>query len=141
MNQNLSIGAIYINLPVKDLNRSRSFWTALGFGFNEQFSDPDNGLCLILKEDQIYAMLLPHESFGTFTDRPIADKLTTQVLLAIDVGSRDKVDEIIRTAIANGGTHYLEATDHGWMYYDRFADLDGHQWEIMSTDLSLLPKE
>lgn len=89
----------------------------------------------------LLSKLLKEESFRTFTDRPIADGTTTQVLLAIDVGSRDRVDEIIRTAIANGGTHYLEPSDHGWMYYDRFADLDGHQWEIMSTDLSLLPKD
>ena len=141
MNQSTNVGSIFINLPVKDLDRARSFWTALGFGFNEQFSDPDNGLCLVLKEGEIYAMLLKHESFQTFTNRPIADGSSTQVLLAIDVGSREKVDEIIKTAIANGGTNYLEPSDHGWMYYDRFADPDGHQWEIMTADVSLLPKD
>ena len=130
--------SIYINLPVKDLTRTRVFWTKLGFLFNEQFSD-DKALCLVLNEGSMYSMLITHEFFQTFTDRPIANG-TTQVLIAVEVESRDKVDEITRLALENGGTRYKEAADHGWMYYDSFADPDGHQWEILFTDESLLPK-
>ena len=72
--------------------------------------------------------------FSTFTNRPIADGSTTQVLNAIEVESREQVDQIINLALANGATRYRESADHGWMYYDSFADLDGHQWEIMFTD-------
>ena len=85
-------------------------------------------------------MLLRQEFFSTFTNRPISDNSTTQVLNAIEVDSREKVDEIVKIALENGGIRYRESTDHGWMYYDSFADLDGHQWEVMFTDINQLPK-
>lgn len=61
--------------------------------------------------------------------------------MAIDVGSRDRVDEIVKTALENGATRYLETSDLGWTYYDRFVDPDGHQWEVMYADESLIPQE
>ena len=128
-----------MNLPIKDIGRTRDFWTKLGFSFNEQFSD-DRAICLVLQEGQIYAMLITHDMFGTFTDRPIADGTTTQILTAIEVDSRAQVDKIIELALTNGATRYREGADHGWMYYDCFADLDGHQWEIMFTDPTQLPQ-
>jgi predicted lactoylglutathione lyase len=137
MNKNMHVRSIYINLPVKNIEKTRAFWTKLGFGFNEQFSN-DNSLCLVLNDGSIYAMLISHEYFNTFTNRPIADGSTTQVLLTIDVGSRGKVDELVRNALENGATRYMDPQDEGWMYYDRFADLDGHQWEVMYGDESLI---
>ena len=72
--------------------------------------------------------------FSTFTNRPISDGTTTQVLTAIEVESREQVDIVIKLALENGAKRYRESVDHGWMYYDCFADLDGHQWEIMFVD-------
>ncbi len=131
------VNSIFVNLPVKDLNKTRKFWNTLGFSLNENFSD-NNAICLILQEGSIYSMLISHELFSTFTNRLIADASTTQVLTAIQVESREKVDEIVGLALANGATRYREAADHDWMYYDSFADLDGHQWEILYTDTSKL---
>lgn len=127
--------AIYINLPVKDLDRSRRFWEAVGFRFNEEMSD-DRALQLVLEEGKIYAMLLSRAFFQTFTDRPVANGNTTQVLLAFQVDSREDVDLIVSRALTHGGTRYTEPKDHGWVYYDAFADSDGHQWEVMYTDPS-----
>ncbi len=132
------IKAIYVNLPVEDLDKSRDFWTKLGFTFNEDFSD-DKALCLMLNEGSISAMLLQKEFFTTFTNRPIADHSSTQVLLAIEVESREKVDEIVKTALENGASRYREAADHGWMYYDTFSDPDGHQWEVLHSDPNQIP--
>jgi predicted lactoylglutathione lyase len=81
-------------------------------------------------------MLISHEFFSTFTNRAIADGSTTQVLVAIEVDSRELVDQIVENALENGASRYKESADHGWMYYDSFADIDGHQWEIMFTDPS-----
>lgn len=136
----MNINSIYVNLPVKDVKKSREFWSKLGFSFNEQFSN-DDAICLILNDGMIYAMLIRHEMFLTFTNRPIADNSTTQVLLAIGVESKERVDEMIKIALENGATRYLDSQDESWMYYDRFADLDGHQWEVMYADESLIPKE
>lgn len=126
----MKIKSIFINLPIKDIRKTREFWTKLGFSFNEQFSD-DRALCLVLNEGLIYSMLITHEMFRTFTNRSIADGTTTQVLAAIQVESRELVERIVKLALENGATRYRESVDHGWMYYDSFADLDGHQWEVM----------
>jgi predicted lactoylglutathione lyase len=128
----MRVKSIFVNLPVKDLKRTREFWTTLGFSFNEQFSD-ERALCLVLHEGQMYSMLISHEMFGTFTNRPISDGTTTQVLTALEVDTREQVDLLVQRALENGATRYRESEDHGWMYYDCFADLDGHQWEIMFT--------
>ena len=133
----MKIKAIYVHLPVKDLAKTRAFWTQLGFIFNDHFSN-DRALCLVLQEDRMYSMLISHELFGTFTHKPIADGSTTQVLAALEVESREEVDRIVQGALQHGGTRYREAVDHDWMYYDSFADLDGHQWEVMYTDTSKL---
>ena len=133
----MNIKATYINLPVRDLTKTRQFWNALGFTFYEQFCD-NKALCLELKKDTIYAMLITHEFFKTFTNRPIAENTTTQVLLAIEVKNKEQVNQIVQAAFANGGQRYREAADHEWMYYDSFVDIDGHQWEVMCTDTAKL---
>ncbi|MGO4710641.1 VOC family protein [Chryseobacterium sp. 2TAF14] len=136
----MEINQIYVNLPVKDVQKTREFWTRLGFSINEQFSD-EKAICVIMKEDHIYTMFLKEEFFQTFTDRPVAAGETTQTLLAISVNSREEVDEMVKTATENGGSKYSEPRDYGWMYQKTFADLDGHQWEVLFSDMSQLPAD
>ncbi|WP_224998808.1 VOC family protein [Cesiribacter sp. SM1] len=131
---------IFVNLPVKDLSVSRAFFTSLGFTFNPQFSD-DKAACMIIGEN-IFSMLITEAFFKTFTQKPICDATqSTEALIAIDVESREKVDEMVKKAVAAGGTIYKEPQDHGWMYYHSFADPDGHQWELMYMDESALPQQ
>lgn len=136
----MNITDIYVNLPVKDVQKTREFWTKLGFSINEQFSD-DKAICVAMKENHIYTMFLKEEFFQTFTNRPFAKGDTTQVLLAIGVSSRDEVDDMVKTAIENGGSKYSEPVDYGWMYQSSFADINGHQWEVMHGDVSQIPTE
>jgi uncharacterized protein len=135
----MKVKSIFVNLPIKDLKKTREFWTKLGFSFNDQFSD-DKALCLVLNDGLIYSMLITHDMFSTFTNRPIADHTTTQVLTCIEVDNREQVDNLVKLALENGGTRYRESADHGWMYYDSFADLDGHQWEVLFTDPNQTPQ-
>ncbi|MBO9151750.1 VOC family protein [Chitinophaga sp. GCM10012297] len=129
---------VFINLPVKDLNKSKAFFEGLGFGFNPQFTD-EKAACLVIS-DAIYAMLLVEPYFSTFTKKPISDaKKNTEVLIALDTESREEVDRIVAKAKEQGGTVYSEPQDHGWMYQHAFADLDGHQWEFAYMDMSQLP--
>jgi hypothetical protein len=130
---------IFVNLPVKDLGKSMEFFTKLGFSFNPQFSD-DKAACLIIAEGSIYSMLISEPFFKTFTKKEISDATkSTEVLLAIDVESREKVGEMVKAAVEAGGLVYMEPQDHGWMYNHSFADLDGHQWELLYMDESQLP--
>jgi len=131
---------IFINLPVKDLARSENFFTQLGFAFNPQFSD-DKAKCLVIA-DNIFAMLLKEEFFKTFTKKEICDaQKYTEVLISIDAASREEVKELVSKAKKAGGTIYAEPADHGWMYQDSFADLDGHQWEVVYMDVSKMTEE
>jgi predicted lactoylglutathione lyase len=130
---------IFVNLPVKDLKKSINFFTQLGFSFNPQFTD-EQATCMIVGEN-IFAMLLVEERFKDFTKKPISDaKKSTEVLLALDAPSRAEVDAMIRNAVKAGGSTYSDPQDHGWMYGHSFADLDGHQWEILYMDESAIPK-
>lgn len=130
---------IFVNLPVKDLNKSVAFFTKLGFTFNPQFTD-ENATCMIVGEN-IFTMLLVEKFFKTFTRKPISDATkSTEVLIAIDVESREKVDEMVKKAKDAGAHIYAEPQDHGWMYQHSFADLDGHQWEILYSDESKIPQ-
>lgn len=119
---------IFVNLPVKDLPRSIAFWRALGYDINPQFTD-DTAACLVISET-IYAMLLTEEKFQGFTPRAIADATkVSEVLVALSYDSRAKVDELVETALANGGSAINEPTDYGFMYARAFADPDGHIFE------------
>ena len=131
---------IFVNLPVKDLQRSMEFFTHLGFTFNLQFTD-EKAACLVINEGSIYAMLITEEFFKTFTKKPISDATkNTEVLIALDAESRSDVDTMVRKAVEAGGTTYMDAQDHGWMYGHSFADPDGHQWEVLYMDESAIPQ-
>ena len=130
---------IFVNLPVKDLNKSKEFFARLGFSFNEQFTD-DKAACLVIGEN-IFAMLLREEFFKMFTKKESAGaKKTTEALIAIDAESGQQVDDMVKKAAEAGGSIYRDAEDHGWMYGHGFADLDGHQWEVLYMDEAALPQ-
>jgi uncharacterized protein len=132
--------SIYVNLPVKDLKRSMDFFTSLGFSFNMQFTD-EKAACLVIGEN-IFAMLLKEEFFATFTKKEVADSgKVTEVIIAIDAETREKVDEMVKKAVKAGGSIYSDPIDHGWMYYHSFADPDGHQWEVMYSNMDDLPEK
>jgi predicted lactoylglutathione lyase len=124
---------IFVNLPVKDLERSIAFFTALGFKFDSQFTD-DTATCMIVGED-IFVMLLTHAKFSTFTPKAVCDATkSTEVLVALALEARDKVDEMVRKATSAGGTTYAEPRDYGFMYQHGFQDPDGHMWEVFYMD-------
>jgi predicted lactoylglutathione lyase len=124
---------IFVNLPVKDLKKSMSFFKTLGYGFNEQFTD-ETAACMVIAED-IYAMLLTEAKFKDFTRKPVADATkVTEVLTALSVESRARVDALVDTALKAGATEAREAMDYGFMYGRSFNDLDGHIWEIIHMD-------
>ena len=126
---------IFVNLPVKNLDRSVEFFTKLGFSFNAQFTD-ETATCMVVSED-IFVMLLTEAKFKEFTPNPICDATkSTEVLVCLSSESREEVDKMIRNAVAAGGTTYNEPQDYGFMYSHGFQDLDGHIWETMFMEPS-----
>jgi uncharacterized protein len=124
---------IFVNLPVRELTKSRTFFEELGFHFNEQFTD-DTAACLVIDEN-IFAMLLTEAKFKEFINGDIADPSTTETLLAISVESRDDVDRMANQALAVGGRDWQPPQEHGPMYSRSFQDPDGHVWEVMHMDI------
>ena len=124
---------IFVNLPVGDLPASVAFFTQLGFGFNQQFTD-DTAACMVVS-DSIYVMLLTHDKFKMCTPNPISDaRKATEVLICLSQPNRATVDDLVRKAIAAGGNTYNQPQDYGFMYGHGFQDLDGHIWELMYMD-------
>ncbi|MEJ7812220.1 MAG: VOC family protein [Gemmatimonadaceae bacterium] len=129
---------LFVNIPVSDLQRSIEFFEALGFTFNRHFTDA-TATCMLVGEDA-YFMLLTKERFASFSKRPTGDpRRETGALYALSVGSRDEVDQMVKKAVAAGGSHAVDPQDHGFMYGWSFYDLDGHHWEVFWMDPSAIP--
>ena len=123
---------IFVNLPVRDLDVSKAFWTELGFRFEEAYTD-DSAACLVL-EDNAFAMLLTEAWFRDFITTEIADaSATKEVLTCLSVEQRQEVDDLVARAVAAGGKAWLPAFEHGPMYGGSFQDPDGHVWELMQV--------
>jgi uncharacterized protein len=131
---------VFLNFPVKDLQKAFDFYTSLGFANNPQFSD-DTAKCMVWSE-HIFVMLLSHEKFATFTTKPIADtKSHSAGLFSLSVESIAEVDQIMEAGLSVGGIEPNETRDYGFMYQRSLEDQDGHTWEIFHMDMSKFPSE
>ena len=120
---------IFVNIAVNDLNKSKAFFTHLGYNFNAQFTD-ENAACLVIS-DTIFAMLLTVPFFKNFTKKEIVNAhKATEALICLSCESREEVDELVKKAVEAGGKVLAPSQDHGFMYGHGFEDLDGHQWEL-----------
>ncbi|MCU1647889.1 MAG: hypothetical protein JWN03_8164 [Nocardia sp.] len=124
---------IFINLPVAELERSKSFYEALGWKVNQVFTD-NNAACIVV-DDNICLMLLTKDFFTSFTDRTIGDSRTTvSSLYSVSLASATEVDTLVDAALAAGGTEEVNANKRAQeaavgMHGRTFIDPDGHQWE------------
>ena len=132
---------IWLNLPVKDVQRSKQFFTALGFEFNPH-GETVNSLCMLVGEKKVVVMLFDEPTFKSFT----GDELTNpdkaiEVLISIDAESRAEVDELANKAVEAGGVcNHTPSEKDGWLYGCVFHDLDGHRWNVLHMDMSKLPQ-
>ncbi|WP_391119208.1 VOC family protein [Psychrobacillus sp. L3] len=131
----------WINLPVKDINKSKEFYSKVGLLVNEQHGISGQAQ-LIIGDNNATVMLFPESTFKSFTNHEIVDtKQATEVLLSVDADSKEEVDEIAKNAVEAGGTIYGEPSEsQGWMYGCGFTDLDGHRWNVLYMDMSKMPK-
>ena len=131
---------IFINLPVVDLQKAMSFYTAIGFTNNPQFTDA-TAACMVLTEE-IYVMLLTHNKFSEFTNKEIGNAFQkAAVINSLSVDSTDEVNEMINSALKAGGKETAEPKDYGFMQQRSFEDLDGHLWEVLYMDLAKIPQQ
>lgn len=130
---------IFVNLPIKNMEKSQAFFKSLGFSFDPKFTN-EQGACMVISEDHNYVMLLIEPFFQTFTKKSIADSSKTiEVLVCLSCESRAEVDELVKKAVAAGGKTPNAPLDHGFMYGHGFEDIDGHIWEVMWMDPNAAP--
>lgn len=130
--------SIFVNLPTKDLNKTKEFWQKLGYSFNTQFTD-ETAASLVISEN-IYAMFITHPRFKDFTKKQIADTTsTTEVINALSMDSKEAVDQLLEKVIAAGGKEG-QKQELDFMYSRAFEDLDGHMWEVLWMDPSYVQK-
>jgi predicted lactoylglutathione lyase len=126
--------AMFVNLPVTNLERAKAFYTAIGFTINPLFSD-HNAACVVVEEDHSFFMILVREYFQTFTELPIGDpKVNPSVSTAIFVDSREAVDVAVTDGLAAGGSEAQPASDYGFMYQRQLTDPDGNILEFGYMD-------
>ena len=119
---------LFVNLPVKDLNRSTSFFSELGFEFFAMAED----MASVVISEHTQVMLLTEATFATYTTKEVADPtVDTEVILVVGVETRAAVDELVDKALAAGGTQAGVQKESDYVYQRGFADLDGHHWEAL----------
>ena len=131
---------VFINLAVKDLQKSMDFYTAMGFSNNPQFSD-ETGKCMVWSEN-IFVMIMTHEKFAGFATKPIADtKSNLAGLFSLSLDSIDEVNSLMTNGLKAGGIEPNEMKDYGFMQQRTIEDFDGHTWEIFYMDITKFPTE
>jgi uncharacterized protein len=132
----------WINLPVKDVSKSKTFFTKLGFQLNPHYGNSENSASLLIGEKNVVVMLFDEPTFKSFIGNETAiSNLSTEVLLSIDAESKEEVDEMVAKAVAAGGkSNHKPGEMKGWMYGCVFTDLDEHRWNVLYMDMSKMPK-
>lgn len=131
---------VFINLAVNDLKKSMTFYSALGFTNNPQFSD-ETAKCMVWSEN-IFVMIMTHEKFSGFATKPIADTKTALAeLFSLSVDSVEEVNKIVSAGIKAGGVEPTEMKDYGFMQQRTIEDFDGHTWEVFYMDITKFPAQ
>jgi predicted lactoylglutathione lyase len=133
---------LWVNLPVKDVGKSKEFFTEIGFSLNTEHGDNNEMACVQLGEKKFNVLLFAENKFKDFTKNELTDTgKSTETLISFDAENREEVDETARNVFEAGGSIFSEPAEiEGWMYGFAFADLDGHRWNQVYMDMSKMPK-
>ena len=132
----------WLNLPVKNISKSKEFFTHLGFKINTNYGNTENSLSFIIGDQKVILMLFDEPTFKGFINSEIANAhQSAEILLSIDAQSKEEVDEMAKKAIEAGGkSNHVPTEMDGWMYGCIFSDLDGHRWNVLYMDMAKMPK-
>ncbi len=132
---------IWLNLPVKNIEKSKQFFSKIGFSFNEEYSN-ENSACMLVGDQNFVVMLFEESLFGNFVQNTIVDTQThSEMLISIDAESRNEVEELAQKVEEAGGVLFAKpAENQGWMYGCGFSDLDGHRWNVLFMDYAKLKR-
>ncbi len=129
---------IWLNLPSKNIEASRNFFTNIGFELNTHYGNSADSACILIGDSKLVLMLFSENTFKSFTQNELVDTSKgTEILFSIDAESKDDVDEIAKKVEVAGGTIFSKPAEvQGWMYGFGFLDLDGHRWNVLYMDMN-----
>ncbi|TVZ26927.1 hypothetical protein JM83_1928 [Gillisia sp. Hel_I_86] len=135
--------SIWLNLPVKDIQKSKKFFKAIGFRENPLYSKVEHFASFFIGENDFVLMLFPEDTFKSFSQNEILDPLKgTEALLSIDAQNKTEVDEMAKKVSKAGGKIFAEPSERdGWMYGFGFMDMDGHRWNMLYMDMDKMPEQ
>ena len=139
----MTIKEIWINLPVKNINKAKAFYKAIGFTLNLQNGNTDNSACFLIGSKNLVLMLFSELLFKSFSRNELTDTAKySEVLFSFEAESREEIDKLAKTVVSAGGTLFSEVGEvQGWMYGFGFNDLDGHRWNALHMDFNKIPKQ
>lgn len=134
---------VWLNLPVKNIEKSKKFFREIGFRENPMHKEATHLGSFFIGENDFTLMLFPEATMSSYTGKTVPDtSRTSEMLINLDAASREEVDAFADTVKKAGGDVYYEPTEvEGWMYITSFADLDGHRWSMLYMDLDKMPKQ
>ncbi|HSD08806.1 VOC family protein [Flavobacterium sp.] len=132
---------IWLNLPVKDVAKSKAFFSAIGFTFNQQ-NETSTMACMFVGDNNFVVMLFEENQLQGYIQNKITDtRESSEMMISLDAQSKQEVDDFAQTVRDAGGLVFAEpAESQGWLYGCAFADLDGHRWNILYMDNDKKPK-
>jgi predicted lactoylglutathione lyase len=135
------IKEIWLNLPVKDVDKTKDFFSRIGFSPNSE-RDCAEMVGFEIGRKKMSVMFVAEDVFREFSQAEIPDPQTgSQILISFDAESREEVDETARKVFEAGGMIFgAPAEIQGWMYGFGFADLDGHRWSMVYMDSAQMPQ-
>ncbi len=133
---------LWINLPVKDVKRSKEFFTQLGFSFDTKYGNSDHSVGMVIGTKRIVVMLFEESRFKTVIQSNLTDTTkSSEVMFSFDAETQQEVDEMAKKVEAAGGNLFAKPSEiQGWMYGCAFTDPDGHRWNILYMDMNKMPK-
>ncbi|XRE43970.1 Glyoxalase family protein [Tenacibaculum discolor] len=128
---------IWLNLPVKNMKKSKVFFKTIGFEENPMHKNAEHIGSFFIGENNFVLMLFPEKEFKGFTKNEVSNtQKGTEMLINVDAQSREEVDKMAITVSKAGGVIFSEPSEsQGWMYGFGFADLDGHRWSMLYMDM------
>lgn len=131
---------VMINLPVKDLQKSVDFYSALGFEEYPYISDKHAQY--MVWSEHISVLLMTREKFTGLVPKSLADTRQTMAgYYTLSVWSAEELSEIMTRGLAAGGSEPNRMDNFGFMQQRTLEDPDGHCWNILFLDNMKLKKQ
>jgi uncharacterized protein len=122
---------IWANLAVKDVERTREFYTTLGFKRNGEHNHSDL-VSFFIGEENFIVHFFANNVLKKAIEGELSDLTQgNEIIFTLSAGNKDEVNAWAEEILKAGGKLYSKPSEFGEGYYGFvFADPDGHKWNV-----------